>query len=138
MHRAPVSQDRVCRIPTWRGSVRWVCQTFCSGQLAYCKTEDRSAPDSPTADMQHRLFDHFVGTQQKRFWNLQTERLCGRQIDDEIELGRPFNGQVRRFGTAEFFVDKIGSTAEKIEQVRPVGRQSARLESRACSVAVRP
>jgi hypothetical protein len=35
-----------------------------------------------------RLFDNLVGAQQERFRDREAERLGGRQIDDEIELGR--------------------------------------------------
>src|ERR1700737_2989055 len=34
------------------------------------------------------LFDHLVGTSKKRCRNVQTERLCGLEVDDKLELGR--------------------------------------------------
>jgi hypothetical protein len=42
-------------------------------------------------------FDHFVGAQQESFRYFKTERLGGRQIDDEIELGRLLDRDVGRF-----------------------------------------
>jgi hypothetical protein len=39
----------------------------------------------PTTDIAVS-FDHLVGTGQKHWGHFQAERLCGLQIDDELEL----------------------------------------------------
>jgi probable HAF family extracellular repeat protein len=49
-------------------------------------------------------------------WHREAERLCGRQIDDEIELSRLFR-QVRGFDTAQNVVDEFSSSAEKVGKV---------------------
>jgi hypothetical protein len=100
----------------------------------------RSVPDTFSARSAHLTglkmrritrgasFDHLVGEREPPVRNLEAERLCGRQIDDEIELSRLFNWQVRGFDTAQNFVDEFGSSAEKVGKVRSIGRQTARLD----------
>jgi hypothetical protein len=44
-----------------------------------------------------RLFDHLVGTEQKRFWNCEAERLCGLEVD--YELGWLEDRKVGRLGS---------------------------------------
>jgi hypothetical protein len=45
-------------------------------------------------------FNQLVGAQQECLANFQAERLCGRQIDDEVELGRLLDRDVARLRTA--------------------------------------
>src|SRR5215472_5717973 len=46
-------------------------------------------------------FDHLLGAEQKRFRDRESERLSGRQIDDEIEFGRLLDGDVARLRPAQ-------------------------------------
>jgi len=39
-------------------------------------------------------FDHLVGKQQERLGDRKTERLCGLEIDDKLELGWRLNRQI--------------------------------------------
>ena len=41
-------------------------------------------------------FDHLVGEREQLLWNLEAECLGGRQIDDEIELGRLLDRDIAR------------------------------------------
>ena len=42
----------------------------------------------PIADI-GRLFDHFVGASEQRWWYCKAERLGGLEVDDQLELSRP-------------------------------------------------
>jgi hypothetical protein len=57
-------------------------------------------------------FDHLVGAGEHRGRNFEAEGLRGRQIDDEIKLGRLLDWQVGRLCPAQNLVDKIGSAPE--------------------------
>ena len=60
------------------------------------------------------LFDHLVGAQQERLWDLQTERLGSRKIDDEIELGRLLDRDVGRLRAAQNLIHESCRTAENL------------------------
>jgi hypothetical protein len=51
------------------------------------------------------LLDHLVGAQQQRRRDREAERLGGFEIDDELELGRLLDGEIRRSRTLEDLVD---------------------------------
>ena len=54
------------------------------------------------------LFDHLVGADQKRFRNCDPKRLRGLEIDDKLELGRLFYGQIGRLDAAQDLGDLRG------------------------------
>ena len=64
-------------------------------------------------------FDHLVGAQQERFRDCQSDRLGGRQIDDEIELGRLLDRKVSRLRAAQNLVDIVGSAAVRSGTLAP-------------------
>ena len=80
--------------------------------------------DSRTAAKQHPLFDHLVGVCHERRRKFEAERLGGREIYDEIKLGRLLNRDVARFGTAQNLVDIVGGAPV---QVRPLSTGSPTL-----------
>ena len=49
----------------------------------------------PKADMLI-LFDHLVGDREHARRNYKTERLCGLEIDDQLEFGWLYDGELRR------------------------------------------
>src|SRR5262249_7527522 len=55
----------------------------------------READISSAADSS--LFDHLVSARQECLWDREAERLDGRQIDDEFELGRLLDWKVSGF-----------------------------------------
>jgi hypothetical protein len=70
-----------------------------------------------------RLFDHFIGTHQKRGWNLKAERLCRIQVYDEIELDRLLDRDIGGVGPAQNLVDVIGSSPKQVREVWPKRNQ---------------
>ena len=49
----------------------------------------------------------------------QSERLCGGEIDDEVELGRLLDGKFGRIGAFQDFVDVVAGTPEQLDIVCP-------------------
>src|SRR6266545_378707 len=52
------------------------------------------------------LFEQAVGAQAKRVRNREAKRLCGLEVDDQLEARRPFDRQIGRLGTLEDPVDE--------------------------------
>src|SRR5262249_4771623 len=73
-------------------------------------------------------FDHLVGACQECLWNRETQRLDGRQIDDEFELGRLLDGKVSGFRPFENFVNKVTRMAELVCVVCAIGHEASRSE----------
>jgi hypothetical protein len=40
------------------------------------------------------LLDHFVGAGEQRWWHFEPKRLRSLEVDDQLELGRLFDGEV--------------------------------------------
>src|SRR5271170_2211140 len=69
-------------------------------------------------------FDHLVGGKQQLLWDSETQRLGGREVDDEIELCRLLDWDVAGPRTAQNFIDVVGSASEQSRDVCPVRQQS--------------
>jgi hypothetical protein len=72
-----------------------------------------SATKSATNGLMHRskkaLFDHLVGASKYRGRNLEAERLGCLEVDDQLEFGGLFGGEVGGFGTFEDPLTHTGS-----------------------------
>jgi hypothetical protein len=44
-------------------------------------------------------FDHLVGGDEKLIWDLESERLGGLHVDDQLEFGRRLHGKLAGLGT---------------------------------------
>ena len=58
------------------------------------------------------LFDHIVGEGEQRWRHGEAERLRGKEVDSEIELGRLFDREVGRFRSAQNFVDLFAGASK--------------------------
>jgi hypothetical protein len=59
--------------------------------------------------------------------NFEAERLGGRQIDDQIELGRLLDRDVSRLRPTQNLVDEVGDAPELVREVWAIRHQTARL-----------
>ena len=75
---------------------------------------------------QKSLFDQLVGSDDQQLRDLQAECLRGREIDDQIELGRLFDRDVGRLGPAQYFVDVLGTSPVQILLVCGIGHEAPR------------
>src|SRR5215213_1605540 len=64
------------------------------------------------------LLDHLVGLSEELLWDVETQRLGGFEVDDQLECGRLLDRHVRRIGTLE---DLSGVNAHQAK-----GRRKAR------------
>jgi hypothetical protein len=75
-----------------------------------------------------RLFDHFVGTREKRLRYSQAKRRGGSEIDDQLEVGRLLNGDVCGLCSAQQ-LDQLSGPNVPVDPVetRPIGDEAALL-----------
>src|SRR5215475_4426625 len=69
-------------------------------------------------------FDQLVGAQEERFGDREAEYFGSRQVDDEIELGRLFDGDVARLRPTQNLVDIVGGAPEQVGEVWSIGHQT--------------
>src|SRR5213595_1323928 len=82
--------------------------------------------DRTSLRLAHSL-DHLIGTREQRRRHFETERTGGRQVEDELELGRSHNRQVGWLNPFEN-TDGIGTHLPiYFAQARPVAHQATNL-----------
>src|SRR5262249_38444636 len=69
--------------------------------------------------------DHSVGAGKQRRRQVETERLCRAQIDDQLEYGGLLDRQVARFGTPEDAVAIDGAAPIDRRKAGAIGHQAA-------------
>src|SRR5262249_7329810 len=62
---------------------------------------------------------------------------AGDQVDDEIELGRLLNWNIARLGTAQVFIDVVGSARVQVREIRTIRHQTCRFDVLALRVHCR-
>ena len=89
-----------------RSYVRFTPESGQTGDIADCPL---CAKKATFALQQIFLLDHLVGAGEQRRRHVDAERLGGRQIDDELELGRLHHRQIGGLGA---FEDAAGVRAD--------------------------
>src|SRR6202047_1339045 len=74
------------------------------------------------------LFDHLVGAQKEGLRNVEAERFGGRQVDDQLELGRLLDRNVGGLRPLEDLVNKVARAPEHIRVVYAIGDEASRSE----------
>src|SRR5262245_26606491 len=70
-----------------------------------------------------QLFDHLVGAGQHARRQLKAERLCGLEVDHELELGGLLYRQVGGLLALEDAIDVPCNAPEVVDDVRAIGGQ---------------
>src|SRR5262249_6102568 len=71
--------------------------------------------------------DHLVGSHEQLIGHSETERLRGLEIDDKLEFGRLFDGQIAWIGALKNPVDVACGAAKHVTVVRSITDQAASL-----------
>src|SRR5713226_249385 len=68
--------------------------------------------------------DHLIRPLQERLGDRQAEGLGGLEVDDQLELGRLFDGKIAGLGSFEDLVHVGRGTPELVRNVRPIGNEA--------------
>jgi hypothetical protein len=77
---------------------------------------------------QQSLFDHVVGKREQFVRNCEAQCLGGREIEDELEFGRPLNRDIAGLRPVQNLVDQVGGAPEQIREVWSVGHETPGLD----------
>src|SRR5262249_3155953 len=122
----------------WRRPLSWCSMIWAPGrgsgltkrQLSgqreswHCRLPKKPGPGSscrcPRASARaprRSYFDHLVRASEQRRGDFKTESLRGRNVYDEIKLGRLLDRDIGRFRHAQDLVDKVGGAPEQVREV---------------------
>src|SRR5262249_57985066 len=68
--------------------------------------------------------DYLIGLEEERRGDGQAQFLRGLQVDDQLELHGPLDGQVGRLGAVEDLRHQTGFLPEYVGQVWPIGHEA--------------
>ena len=105
------THEFIRRQSAWRGSSLPAAENLHKRRHKHC---------SKTAS----LLDHLVGTQQNRAWQVDPDRLCSFEVEDQLVFGRLLDRQVCGLGAACDLVDVVGRSPVHGRDVRSVGQQA--------------
>ena len=88
----------------------------------------RGAPPSSVMNSRRSSFDHLVGAGEQRRRDVQAERLRGRKVDDEVELGRLLDRDVGGLCPAQNLVDIVGGASEQVREVWSIRHETSRFD----------
>src|SRR6516165_790884 len=72
--------------------------------------------------------DHLVGASKQRRRNLETERLGGRKVYDEIELSRLLDRDVPGLRPVQNLIDIATSAPEQVGKAWSIGHETSRFD----------
>lgn len=79
----------------------------------------------PSTGWRGRSFDHLVGASEHDWWKFDAGGFGGLEIEDELELGRLFDGQVGGPGALENLLDIGGGTPTQVIDICGIVHQPA-------------
>src|SRR5262249_21737084 len=96
-----------------RGSARGQLQKLSAGEVHFLTSL-------------HKSPHYLVGEVEQPVRNLEAERLCSLEVDDEVEFDRLFHRQVGGVGALQNLMHVAGGLPEQVGQACAVGHQSPR------------
>ena len=108
------------------GRIRQVDRRTARDHRRRCQELSRRLGEAVTPS--RSLLDHLVGAGEQHWWNLQTERFRGLEVDHQLDLGRPLDRQVGGLGALEYLIHVDRGVAVVLHSVGPVAHQPAFLD----------
>src|SRR5690349_11269429 len=110
----------------------------CARHVRYASNSDQiDASQQTVALCQNRtndrskktpLFNQFVGAQQERLRDRETQRLRHSDVHHQLELGWLLDRDIGGLSAAQNLVDEIGGASEQVGIIRSIGHQTVWLD----------